>query len=157
MCSVSGARCCALPDELIPKGKPASSFYRHKEGQCTCTGNRRSRRLLPESRGCSGRALWKVHCGAWCLAWPSPWASSLALRRSRRRPCSSSERRGRCCRGYRPPDVTWRRSEGPAGQGLVPVKAEPLPRVVPMPSEGSGEASPRKRRLKSDTISVPGG
>ena len=44
-------------DELIPKGKLASSFYRHKEGQCTCTGNRRSRRLLLESWGCSGRAL----------------------------------------------------------------------------------------------------
>ena len=93
------------------------------EGRCTCTGSRGSRRLLPESRGCSGRALWKVHCGVWCLAWPSSRASSLALRRSLRCPCSSSRRCGRCCRRYRPPSVAWRRSEGPAGQGLVLVKA----------------------------------
>ena len=105
------------------KIKPASSFYRHKEGRCTCTGDRGSHRLLPELWGCSGRALWKVHCGVWRLAWQSSWASSLALRRSRRCPCSSSERRGCCCRGYRPPGVAWRRSEGPAGQGLVLVKA----------------------------------
>jgi hypothetical protein len=106
-----------------PKGKPASSFYRHKEGWCTCTGSRGSRRLLPESQECSGRALWKVHCGVWRLAWPSSWASSWALRRSRRCPCSSSRWCGRCCRGYRPPGVSWRRSEGPAGQGLILVKA----------------------------------
>jgi len=54
---------------------------------------------------------------------PACWASSLALRRSRRCPCSSSMRRGRCCRGYHPPGVAWRRSEGPAGQGLVLVDA----------------------------------
>ena len=59
----------------------------------------------------------------WCLAWPSSRASSLALRRSHRCPCSSSRRRGCCCRGYRPLGVAWRRSEGPAGQGLVLVKA----------------------------------
>ena len=106
-----------------PKIKPASSFYRHKEGRCTCTGDRGSRRLLPESRWCSGRALWEVHCGEWRRAWQSSWASSLVLRRSRCRPCSSSGRRGRCCRGYRPPGVAWRRSEGPTGQGLVPDKA----------------------------------
>ena len=106
-----------------PEIKPASSFYRHKEGRCTCTGDRRSRRLLPESWGCSGRALWKVHCGVWRLAWQSSWASSLALRRSRQLPCCSCGRRGSCCRWYRPPGVAWRRSEGPAGQGLVLVKA----------------------------------
>jgi len=105
------------------KIKPVSSFYRRKEGRCTCTGDRGSRRLLPESRGCSGRALWKVHCGVWRPAWQLSWASSLALRRSRWRPCSSSGRHGRCCRGYRPPGVAWRRSESPAGQGLVLVKA----------------------------------
>ena len=43
-------------------------------------------------------------------------------RRSRRRP-SSSGRHGRCCGGYHPPGVAWRRSEGPTGQGLVLVKA----------------------------------
>ena len=121
MCSVSGAECRVLPNGSIPQDKARLPFYRHKEGRCTCTGDRRSRRLLPESRGCSGQ-LWKVHCGVWRLAWQSSWASSLALRRSRRRPCSSSGRRGRCCRGYRPPDVAWRRSEGPAGQGPIPVK-----------------------------------
>ena len=106
-----------------PKGKPASSFYRHKEGRCTCTGDRGSHRLLPESRGRCGRALWKVYCEVWRLAWQLSWASSLALRRSRRRPCSSSGRRGHCCGRYRPPVVAWRRSEGPTGQGLVLVKA----------------------------------
>ena len=30
-------------------GRPP--FYRHKEGRCTCTGDRGSHRLLPESRG----------------------------------------------------------------------------------------------------------
>ena len=43
--------------------------------------------------------------------------------RSRRRPGGSSGRRGRCCGGYRPPGVPWRRSEGPTGQGLVLVEA----------------------------------
>jgi hypothetical protein len=33
-----------------PRKEPASSFYRHKEGRCTCTGVG-SRRLLPESGG----------------------------------------------------------------------------------------------------------
>ena len=41
---------------------PASPFYRHKEGQSSCTG-RSNRRLLPESGVCSGYLLWKVHCG----------------------------------------------------------------------------------------------
>ena len=103
--------------------KPAFSFYSHKEGRCTCTGDRGSRRLLPESRGCNGRELWKVHYGVWRLAWQSSWASSLALRRSHRCPGYSSGRRGGCCRGYRPPGVAWRHSEGPVGQGLVLVKA----------------------------------
>ena len=78
MCSVSGAERCALPNGPIPlKGKPASSFYRHKEGRCTCTGDRGSRRLPPESRGCSDRALWEVHCGVWRRSWQSSWASFL--------------------------------------------------------------------------------
>ena len=124
MCSVSSAERCVLPNRPTPlKGKPASSFYRHKEGRCTCTGDRGSRRLFPKSRGCSGRALWEIHCGVWRRAWQSSWASSLVLRRSRRRPGGSSGRRGRCCGGYHPPGVAWRRFEDPTGQGLVLVKA----------------------------------
>ena len=105
----------------------ASPFYRHKEGRCTCTREGRSRRLLPESRGCSGRALWEVHCGEWRRAWQSSWASSLVLRKSRRRPGGSSGRRGRCCGGYHPPGVAWQRSEGPAGRGLDLVKVRAAP------------------------------
>ena len=41
--------------------------------------------------------------------------------------------------------AAWRRSEGPAGQGLVLVKAESLPRVVPMLFGGSAEGKVRKR------------
>ena len=124
MCYVSSAERCVLPTGPTPfKGKPASSLYRHKEGRCTCIGDRGSHHLLPESRGCSDRALWEVHCGVWRRAWLSSWVSSLVLRRSRQRPCSSSGRLGRCCMGYRPPGVAWRRSEGLAGQGLVLVKA----------------------------------
>src|SRR6185437_674799 len=63
--------------------------------------------------------LWEVHCGVWRRA----WQLSLVLQGSRRRPGGSSGRRDRCCGWYRPPGVTWRRSEGPAGQGLVLVKA----------------------------------
>ena len=37
--------------------------------------------------------------------------------------CGSSGWRGRCCGGYRPPGVAWRRSEGPTGQGLILAKA----------------------------------
>ena len=75
--------------------------------------------VSPESRGCSGRALGKVHCGAWCRAWQSSWISSLVLRRSRRRPASPSRRRGRHCRVYSLPNVAWWRPVGPAGQGLA--------------------------------------
>ena len=108
----------------MDKIEPASPFYRHKEGRCTCTGeDRGSRRLFPESRGCSGRALWEIHCGVWRRAWQLSWASSLVLRRSRRRPGGSNRRRDHCCGGYHPSGVAWRRSEGPTGQGLVLVKA----------------------------------
>ena len=33
-----------------------------------------SRRLLPESRGCSGRALWEVHCGNGAECGSRPWS-----------------------------------------------------------------------------------
>ena len=44
MCSVSNAGCCVLPDGSTDpaKGKPTSSFYRHKEGWCTSTGGQKS-------------------------------------------------------------------------------------------------------------------
>ena len=106
---------------------PPPPFIDTRRGGVHVRGDRGSRRLLPESRGCSGRALWKVHCGVWRLEWQSSWASSLALRRSRQRPCSSCGRRGSRCRVYRPPGVAWRRPEGPAGQGLVLVKAGAAP------------------------------
>ena len=51
----------------------------------------------------------------------------LTWRRSRRRPGSSSGRRGGSCRGYRPLRLTWRRSEGPAGGGLDRVKVRTTP------------------------------
>ena len=41
--------------------------------------------------------------------------------------------------------AAWRRSEGPAGQGLVLVKAGVAPRVVPMPFGDSAEGKVRKR------------
>ena len=106
---MSGARFCAarIHPSIPPKGKPASSCYRHKEGRCTCTGDRGSRRLLPESWGCSGRALWEVHCGVWRWAWQSSWSSFLEIV-----PAS-----------WRLQRAAWRCSEGPAGQGLVLVKA----------------------------------
>ena len=33
--------------------------------------------FFPESRGCSGRTLWEVHCGAWRRTWQSSWAGVL--------------------------------------------------------------------------------
>ena len=102
---------------------PPPPFIDTRRDGVHAQGGHESRRLFPESRGCSGRALWKVHCAVWCLVWQSSRASSLAKRRSLRRPCSSSGRRGHCCSLYRPPGVAWRSSESPAGQGLVLVKA----------------------------------
>ena len=148
MCSASSAKHCVLPKggPTPPKGTPASSFYRHKEGRCTCTEGHESHRLFPELRGCSGRALREVHCGVWRRAWQSPWASSLVLRRSRRRPASSSGRYGHCCAGGTVLQA-WR--------GGVPrvlharvlswSRPESLPRVVPMPFGGSVEGKVRKR------------
>ena len=79
--------------------------------------HRGSRRLsfLPELRGYNNRVLWEVHCGVWCRAWWSSWASSLTLRRLRRRPANPSRWCGRRCRVYSPPDVAWWRFVGPAG------------------------------------------
>jgi len=75
-------------------------------------------------------------------AWRSSWESSLVLRRSRRRPGSSSGRHGGSCRGYRPLRLMWRRSEGPAGGGLDLVKARAAP-------EGRGHAVRGFRREES--------
>ena len=68
----------------------------------------------PESRGCSGRTLWEVHCGAWRRAWLSSWMLSVVLRRSCRRPTNPSRRRGRRCRMFSPPDVAF---HGPCRSG----------------------------------------
>ena len=82
----------------------------------------------PESRGCSGRTLWEVHCGAWRRAWQMSWISSLVLG-----PASPSRRRGRRCRVYSPPDVAWWRSMGPASQGLAYIRAPAVMRRVVVP------------------------
>ena len=85
----------------------------------------RSRRLLPESWGYSGRLLLKVHCGALESMAPSVavvLGSSLALRGLRRRPGDSCGHRGGYCGRYRPPCLTWRCTEGPADGGLTLVK-----------------------------------
>ena len=60
-------------------------------------------------------------------AWRPSLVSSLVLRISRRRPGSSSGRRGGRCRGYHPLRSTWRRSDGPAGGGLDLVKVRTAP------------------------------
>ena len=72
MCSASSAKRRFF---LYRVGQPP--FYRYKEGRCTCAVDHGSRRLLPESRGCSDRVLWEVHCGVWRRSWQSSWASSL--------------------------------------------------------------------------------
>ena len=105
------------------KGSPPPPFIVIKRGGVQCTGDRGSRRLSPESRGCSGRTLWEVHYGAWRRAWQSSWVSSLVLRKSRQHPVSPSSQRGHRCRVYSPPDVAWWRSVGPAGQGLAYIRA----------------------------------
>ena len=96
------------------------------EGRSTCTG--RSRVVVSSpNRGCAVddycRKYTVVQWRAQRRAWQLSWATSLVLRRSRQRPGGSSGRRDRCCGGYHPPGVAWRRSEGPTGQGLVLVKA----------------------------------
>ena len=139
---MSSAECCVLSDRPTPlKGKPASSFYRHKEGRCTYTGDHGSRRLLPKSRGCSGRALWEVHYGVWYCAWQSSWVSSLVLRRLRRRPASPSRQHGRRCRLYSPPDVAWWHSMGPTGQGLAYICAPAVAGHVAVPDPPGRSAS----------------
>ena len=89
-------------------------------------GEIRSRCLLPESVMCGGWPLLKVHCGALESVAPGMavvLGGSLVLRVSRRRPGGSCGRHGCRCGGYRPPCVTWRRAEGPAGGSLALVKA----------------------------------
>ena len=84
-------------------------------------GEIRSRRLLSESRVCSGRLLLEVHCGV--LEGMAPGmaivlGSPLVLRRSCRRLGDSCGRRGGCCGRYRPLCPSWRSAEGSAGVGL---------------------------------------
>ena len=87
---------------------------------------------FPKSGVSSGYLLWEVHCFALEIRAPSvqvSWVSSLALRILRQRPCSSSGRRGRCCRGYRRGDVP----RVLQARALSWSRSGPLPRVVPMP------------------------
>ena len=60
-------------------------------------------------------------------AWRPSWESSLALRRSRRRPGSSGGQRGSCCRGYCPLRSPWQCFEGPAGGDLDLVMVRTAP------------------------------
>ena len=117
-------------DDIVEKMVSASPFYRHKEGRSTCTGRSKVVVFSPNW----GRAMdaycrkYTVrHRRAWRRAWRLSWESSLVLRRSRRRPGSSSGRHGGSCRGYRPLRSTWRRFEGPAGRGLDRVKVRAAP------------------------------
>ena len=105
----------------------------------------------PESRGCSSRILWEVHCGAWRRAWQLSWVSSLILRRSRRRPASPSRRRGRRCRVYSPPNVAWWRSVDPAGQGLAYIRALAVAGRVAVPDPLDGVLACALRRSGSHT------
>ena len=78
--------------------KPASPFYRHKEGRSTCTG-RSEVVVFSPNRGCSDRLLLEVHCGVLESMVPGMavvLGSLLALRRSRWCP-------GCSCGRYRPP------------------------------------------------------
>ena len=141
MCSIKWSDCVTMIANVSLKRKSASSFYSHKEGRCTCAGDCGSRRLFPESRGCSGRTLWEVHCGAWRRAWQLSRISSLVLWRSRRRPASPSRRHGRRYRVYRLPGVAWRRSVGPAGQGLAYICAPAVVGHVAVPDPPVRSAS----------------
>ena len=69
------------------------------------------------------RALGSASCSGGVRRCRACHVDAARGRRSRRRPGGSSGRHGCCCGGYHPPSVAWRRSEGPTGQGLVPVKA----------------------------------
>ena len=66
---------------------------------------------------------WSSTVGSTLWEWRRAWQSSLVLWGLRRRPGGSSGRCGHYCGRYRPPGVAWRHSEGPAGQGLILVKA----------------------------------
>ena len=61
-------------------------------------------------------ASWRLQRAAWSLLW-----------------------------GYRLPGVAWRRSEGPRTRVLSWSRPEPIPRVAPMPFEGSAEGKVRRR------------
>ena len=126
-------------------GRPP--FYRHKEGRCTCTRDRGSRRLLPESWGCSDRVLWEVHCGVWRWSWQSSWASSLTPSHRTNGPGPAS-RSGTGPVSPRVPEVvmlsTCDRGPGPPQVGLGPPRAYPDRRELSAQlaaREGSGAAT----------------
>ena len=97
------------------KGSPPPPFIDTRRDGVHAQGIVQVVVFSPNRRGAVVEHCGKYTVGVWRRAWQSSWASSLVLRRSRRRPGGSSGWRGRCCGRYRPPSVAWRRSEGPAG------------------------------------------
>ena len=117
-------------------GRPP--FYRHKEGRCTCTRDHGSRHLLPESRGCSVRALWEVHCGVWRRSWQSSWASSLTPSHRTNGPGPAS-RSGTGPGSPRVPEVEMLST---CDRGPGPTQVDPgPPRAIRTPADGSGTST----------------
>ena len=110
----------------MEKTDTASPLYRHKEGGVHVQVGGRSRRL-PRIGGVQWQHTVESTLESEAPGVQSSWVSSLALRRSRRCPGSSSGRNGGRYRGYRPLRLTWRCSEGPAGGGLDLVKVRTTP------------------------------
>ena len=131
MCSASSAKHCVLPI----KGTPASSFYRYKEGRCTCTGDHGSRRLPPNHGGAVVN-----HCGKYTVGYGTGRGS---------RPWSCGDRAGVLAAPAGGVVVVVGGTILQAWRGGVPKvlqarvlswsRPESLPRVVPMPFGGSVE------------------
>ena len=138
VCSVSGVIPREPTDPL--KGNPPPPFIDTRRDEYMYRGSRKSS-FLPEPWGHNSRVLWEVHYGVWCRAWWSSWASSLTSWRSRLRPINPSRRCGRRCRVYRLLDVAWRRSVGPAGQGLAYICAPAVAGHVAVPEPPGRSAS----------------
>ena len=124
-----------------PKGKPVSSFYRHKEGRCTCTGRSQKSSSSPRIAGVQwsstvGSTLWAMASGVAVVL-----GIVLGLAEITPRPDSPSRRRGHRCRVYRLPGVAWRRSVGPAGQGLAYICAPAVVGHVAVPGPLGWSAS----------------
>ena len=132
MCSASSDERCVLP-----KGGPTPLLYTQR-GTMYMHRDRGSRRLLPESRGCSDRALWEIHCGVWRQSWQSSWASSLTPSHRTNDPGPAS-RSGTGPVSPRVPEVempsTCGRGPGPTQEGPGP------PRAIRTPADGSGAST----------------